>query len=87
MLVAGALVKPLTFIGDALVWLVSWIPVVKDLANLGMYIVSFLLKFIIGSIMLCVTDMFIKGFKMRSFALGIVVAFIISVINCFLPMW
>ena len=87
MMFAGALVSPLKFIGEALVGLVSWIPVIGKLADLSMVIVSFLLKFIIGSIMLCFTDVIIKGFKMRSFALGIFVAFIISVINCFLPMW
>ena len=51
MMFAGALVSPLKFIGEALVGLVSWIPVIGKLADLSMVIVSFLLKFIIGSIM------------------------------------
>ena len=87
MVFSGLLAKPLLFIGDALVGLVSWIPVIGKLANLSMIIVTFLIKFIVGSIMLCFTDVIIKGFKMRSIPVGIVAAFLISLANCFLPMF
>ncbi len=87
MVLSSLLVTPLSFLTDLCVKLVSWIPIISSVANIGAIVVKFLLNFIIGSIMLCITDKFIKGFEMRSFAVGIVAALIISVIGCFLPMF
>lgn len=87
MVLSSLLVTPLSFLTDLCVKLVSWIPIINSVANIGAIVVKFLLNFIIGSIMLCITDKFIKGFEMRSFAVGIVAALIISVIGCFLPMF
>ncbi len=87
MAASGFLAKFLVVIGEALVFLVKWIPIIGDLANLGMIITVFLLKFIVGAIILSFVDVIIKGFKMRNFGVAIVAAFIISVVNCFLPMF
>ncbi len=87
MVLSSLLVGPLGFLTDMCAKLVSWIPIISSLANAGAVVVKFLLNFIVGSIMLCITDKFIKGFEMRSFAVGIVAALIISVIGCFLPMF
>lgn len=82
------LTKPFSFLASILASIVSYIPFIgESIAKLGLKLVEFLLKFIIGSIMLCITDKFISGFKMRSFAVGIVAAFIISLVGCFIPMF
>lgn len=87
MLLAAWLATPLAFLSNALVQLVSWIPIIGKLANIGNLVLMFLLKFIIGSIMLCITDGLLKGFKMKSFAVGIVASLIISLVGCFIPMF
>ena len=84
MLFSSCLAVPLAALWNGLDWLVSWIPIIGKLANLGMVIISFLLQFIVGSIMLCFVDVLIKDFKMRSIPVGIVAALIISVINSFI---
>ena len=81
MAVSGALVSPLTGVTNFMANLVKGIPLIGTIAGIGAKIVLFLINFIVGSIMLCITDMFIKGFKMRSFGVGIVAAFLISLIN------
>ncbi len=87
MVVGSLLVGPLQFLSATLVKLVSWIPLIGSIANIGAIILAFLLKFIIGSIMLSITDAILKDFKMNSFMVGIVAAFIISLVGCFLPMY
>ncbi len=88
MLFGILLVKPLSFLAEILASIVSYIPFIgAKLAGFGLALVQFLLNFIIGSIMLCITDKFLDGFKMRSFAVGIVAAFIISLVGCFIPMF
>ena len=85
MAVSGLLVSPLTGLTSWMADLVKNIPLIGTVAGIGAKIVLFLINFIVGSIMLCITDMFIKGFKMRSFGVGIVAAFLISLINACIP--
>ncbi len=88
MVFGMALASPLSFLAETIAKIVSYIPLIGEmLAGLGLSLVRFLLNFIIGSIMLCITDKFLDGFKMRSFAVGIVAAFIISIAGCFVPMF
>lgn len=87
MVLSTLLVSPLSFLTDMCAKLVSWIPIISSIANAGAVVVKFLLNFIIGAIMLCITDKFVKGFEMRSFAVGIVAALIISIVGCFVPMF
>jgi putative membrane protein len=85
MALSGLLVAPLSFLTNGIASLLSIIPLLGSIAGLAAKIVLFLINFIVGSIMLCVTDMFIKGFKMRSFGVGIVAAFLIALINALIP--
>ena len=88
MLFGILLVKPLEFLASILAAIVSYIPFIgAKLAGFGLALVQFLINFIIGSIMLCITDKFLDGFKMRSFAVGIVASFLIALIGCFIPMF
>ncbi len=81
MAASSLLVGPLSWLATFLAGLVKNIPLLGSIASIGAKLVLFLINFIVGSIMLCITDMFIKDFKMRSFGVGIVAAFLISVIN------
>lgn len=87
MVLSSLLITPLSFISNLCVKLVSWIPIIGSIAGIGAIVFRFILNFVVGSIMLGVTDTFLKGFKMRSFAVGVVASFLISVISCFLPMF
>ena len=87
MVLSSLLIAPLSFIGDLFVKLVSWIPLVGSIAGIGNIVFRFLLNFIVGFIMLLLTDKFIEDFKMRSFQVGIVASLLISIVNCFLPMF
>ena len=64
MVLSTLLVSPLSFLTDMCAKLVSWIPIISSIANAGAVVVKFLLNFIIGAIMLCITDKFVKGFEM-----------------------
>ncbi len=81
MAVSGLLVGPLAGVTTFMANLVKGIPLLGTVAGIGAKIVLFLINFIVGSIMLCITDLFIKDFKMRSFGVGIVAAFLISLVN------
>lgn len=83
MAVGGLLAAPLSFLNDIIVSVLRWIS--TGIASFAGKILAFLLQFIIGSIMLCITDHFIDGFKLRSFSVGIVAAFLIALVNAFLP--
>ena len=87
MVASGLLVTPLSWLATSIAKLVSGIPILGTITNIGARIVLFLINFIVGSIMLCITDKFLTDFKMRSFAVGIVAAFLISLINSFLPLF
>ena len=87
MVVSGLLVSPLSFLTNGIASLLSGIPLLGTVANIGARVLLFLINFIVGSIMLCITDKFLDGFKMRSFAVGIVASFLIALINGFLPMF
>ena len=87
MVASGLLVSPLSFLTNGIASLLSGIPVIGQIANIGARVVLFLINFIVGSIMLCITDKFLTGFKMRSFAVGIVASFLIALINSFLPLF
>ena len=87
MVFSGLLVNPLSWLATSIAGLVSGIPLIGTIAGIGSKILLFLINFIVGSIMLCITDMFLTGFKMRSFAVGIVAAFLIALINGFLPLY
>ncbi len=85
LMAAGGLVAlPLTAVVNFFDGLLSGIPLIGKLSNIGATTFIFLVNFITGSIMLWITDKLLKGFKMTSFLVGILVAFIISFINCFL---
>ena len=87
MVFSGLLVSPLSWLATSIATLVSGIPLIGAIAGIGSKILLFLINFIVGSIMLCITDKFLTGFKMRSFAVGIVAAFLIALINGFLPLF
>ena len=87
MVFSGLLVSPLSWLATSIASLVSGIPLIGAIAGIGSKILLFLINFIVGSIMLCITDKFLTGFKMRSFAVGIVAAFLIALINGFLPLF
>jgi putative membrane protein len=87
MVFSGLLVSPLSWLATSIASLVSGIPLIGTIAGIGSKILLFLINFIVGSIMLCITDKFLTGFKMRSFAVGIVAAFLIALINGFLPLF
>ena len=87
MVFSGLLVSPLSFLTNGIANLLSGIPLIGTVANIGARVLMFLINFIVGSIMLCITDKFLTGFKMRSFAVGIVAAFLIALINGFLPLF
>ncbi|MBR4330797.1 MAG: phage holin family protein, partial [Candidatus Riflebacteria bacterium] len=71
MVFSGLLVSPLSWLATSIASLVSGIPLIGTIAGIGSKILLFLINFIVGSIMLCITDKFLTGFKMRSFAVGI----------------
>ena len=79
----GLLAAPLSFLNGIIVSVLGWIS--TGIASFAGKILAFLLQFIMGSIMLCITDHFIDGFKLRSFSVGIVAAFLIALVNAFLP--
>ena len=83
MALGGLLAAPLSFLNGIIVSVLGWIS--TGIASFAGKILAFLLQFIIGSIMLCITDHFIDGFKLRSFSVGIVAAFLIALVNAFLP--
>jgi uncharacterized membrane protein YvlD (DUF360 family) len=87
MVASGLLITPLSALTKVIADLLSGIPVIGAIANIGARVLLFLINFIVGSIMLCITDKFLTGFKMRSFAVGIVAAFLIALINGFLPLF
>lgn len=87
MVFSGMLVTPLSFLTNGLASLLKDIPLIGTVANIGARVLMFLINFIVGSIMLCITDKFLSGFKMRSFSVGIVAAFLIALINSFLPLF
>ncbi len=83
MAIGGFLAFPLSFLNGIIVTVLGWIS--TGIASFAGKILAFLLQFIIGSAMLCITDHFIDGFKLRSFSVGIVAAFLIALINAFIP--